>query len=291
MGKRALLNLWLAVALAALVWVVWQEPGHAPQPAAVKLTALTPAAVDKIVVSNHNGSISFVRRNGVWEMIEPVKVAANPVRIDNLLQLTQAKSITRFAAHGRDLAQYGLAKPAIRVQLNDVELLFGGVTPMGQQRYVMVGDVIHLIADNYQYELTSDAAAFVSRDLVPRGKEIVAMGLPGAKLSLGDNNKWSLAPPDTGLSQEAMRQAVDEWSDAQALRVAAYDKRPGLGAVIIRVKDEQQSLRYEIIARKPELILARPEIGMQFYLAPEQAERLLDIGKPAAAAAAETDKK
>jgi hypothetical protein len=291
MGKRALLNLWLAVALMALVWVVWQEPGHAPKPAAVKLTELAPAAIDKIVISNHNGSISFLKQDGAWQMVTPIKIAANPVRIDSLMELAQAESVSRFAAKGRDLAQYGLDKPAIQVRFNDTELLVGGVTPVGQQRYVKLGDTIHLIADRFQFDLTADASAFVSRDLVPHGKKIVAVELPHAKLSLDAKHQWSLTPPDKGLSQDALQRVADEWRDAQALRVAAYDKRPEQGAVVIRVEGAPQPLRYEIIARKPELILARPEIGMQFYLAPEQAERLLDNIKPAAAAAAVTNKK
>lgn len=286
MGKRTLLNLWLAVALVALVWVVWQEPGHAPQPAAVKLTALTPDAISKIVITNRNGSITLSKHNAEWGLVEPIKVAANPVRIDNLLQLLQAESVTRFSATGRDLTQFGLDKPTLRLRLNDTELLFGGVTPVDRQRYVKLGDAIHLIADRYLFDLTADAAAYVSRDLVPHGKNIVAVELPDVKLSHADKGEWTMTPADKGISQDAMQRLVNEWRDAQALRVAPYDKRSEQGAVVIRLDGEPQPLRYQVIARNPELILARPEIGMQFYLGAEQAGRLLDMGKSAVAAVA-----
>ena len=83
MGKRILLNVWLAIALLVLVWVVWKEPGHAPKPPEAKLTAMSPAAVTKIVISNHNGSITLSKQGAAWRMSQPVEVAANGVRVDD----------------------------------------------------------------------------------------------------------------------------------------------------------------------------------------------------------------
>ena len=285
MGKRALLNIWLVVALAVLVWVVWQEPGHPPKPAAVKLTGLTPAAINKIVINNRHGTIKLDKQDGAWRLAEPVKVAANPVRIDSLLQVAEAESLSRFPAAGKDLAAFGLAKPAVSLRLDDSELSFGGVAPVDDRRYVRVGDTIHLIADRYMYDLMADAATWVSRDLVTKGKRVVALELPDAKLARGDKGEWMVTPADEKISQDAVQAVVKAWREAQALRVAPYDKRPAQGKVVIRLEGGQSPLQYEIITRKPELILARPEIGMQFYLDGDQAERLLTLGKPAAATA------
>lgn len=288
MGKRILLNMWLAAALLALVWVVWQEPGHAPkrEDAVVKLSAISPAAVDKIAISNHNGTITLGKEHGEWRLLEPLAIAANPVRVDGLLQVLQAESLARFPAAGRDLSQYGLAAPAVKLRVNDAELLFGGVTPVDQQRYVQVGDTIHLIADRYMFDLTGDAAGLVSRDLVPHGKRIVALELPGNKFSRNEKGEWSVLPADKAVSSDAVQALVSAWRDVQALRVAAYDKQAVQGEVVIGIEGEQQPLRYQITARTPDLILARPEIGMQFYVAAEQVERLLSVKAPARDAAA-----
>ena len=285
MGKRALLNIWLVVALAVLVWVVWQEPGHPPKPAAVKLTGLTPASIDKVVITNRHGAIRLDKQDGEWRITEPVKVAANPARVDSLLQVAEAESVSRFPAAGKDLSAFGLAKPAVSLRLNDSELVFGGVAPVDQRRYVRVGDTIHLIADRYSFALTADAAAWVSRDLVPKGADIIALELPDAKLSRSGKGAWTVTPAGKKISQDVVQAVIKAWHEAQALRVAPYDKRPAHGKVVIRLKDGQSPLQYEIITRKPELILARPEIGMQFYLETDQVQRLLTIGKPAAAAA------
>jgi Domain of unknown function (DUF4340) len=286
MGKRVLLNVWLAIALLALVWVVWKEPGHAPNPPVVKLTALSPAAVNRIVITNHNGTITLIKQAGAWRLSQPAEVAANGVRVDDVLEVLQTESLSRFPAAGRDLSEYGLAKPAVRLRLNDTEILFGGLTPVDQQRYVQLGDTIHLIADRYMFELTGDATAWVSRNLVPPGKQIVSLQLPDRKLSRNDKGEWSVTPADTRVSTDAIQGLVNEWSDAQALRVGRYEKHAAQGEVVIGVAGQAQPLRYQIIARKPELILARPEIGMQFYVASEQADRLLSVKTPKPEAAA-----
>jgi len=286
MGKRILLNVWLAIALLVLVWVVWKEPGHGPKPVEVKLTAMSPAAISKIVISNHNGSITLSKQGDAWRMSQPVEVAANGVRVDDLLGVLQTESLSRFASAGRDLSEYGLAKPTVRLSLDGTEMLFGGVTPVDQQRYVQVGDTIHLIADRYMFELSGDAAAWVSRDLVPPGAQIDALQVPDGKLSRDAKGEWIETPADKGVSSDAAQALVDEWRDAQALRVTPYEKHAALGEVVIGLAGQTHPLRYQIIARRPELILARPEIGMQFYVASERADRLLSVKTPKPAAAA-----
>jgi len=285
MGKRALLNLWLVVALAVLVWVVWQEPGHAPKPPVVKLTDLTPAVIDKIVITKHSGTIQLDKQDGVWQMTQPIQVAANPVRVDSLLQMAEAESLSRFPVAGKDLNGFGLTNPTVTVRLNDRELLFGGVTPVDQRRYVRMGDTVHLIADRYLYDLTADAAAWVNRDLVAKDMKITALELPDAKLSRDDKGQWTVLPSNAETSSDDAAALVQAWRDAQSVRVAPYDKRPAQGEVVIGLQDGRPPLRYEIIARKPKLILARPAIGMQFTLDADQAQRLLMLGKSPIAAA------
>jgi len=278
MGKRMVLNLWLAVALLALVWVVWKDPGHSPKPAAIKLTALSPAAINKLVITNHTGTITLTKQNGKWRLSKPLAIAANGVRVDDLLDVVQAKSLARFPVAGHNLSEYGLAKPAVTLHLNDTEIQFGGVTPVDQQRYVKVGDTVHLISDRYMLELTGGAAAWVSRDLVPPAKQIVSIELPDHhKLTRNDKGEWSENPPNKKDTADAIKALVNVWRDAQALRVTPYEKHADQGEVVISLAGEAQPLRYHIVARKPELMLARPEIGVQFTVASEQTDRLLSV--------------
>lgn len=274
MGRRTWLNVWLAAALAVLVWVVWQEPGHAPKPAA-KLTTLSPDSVAQVTLVNGSGTLKLTKQGGRWQVQAPYEIAANPVRVADLLQVAMAESHAQFSAAGKDPAAFGLAEPAITLRLDGTELKFGSTTPVDQRRYVQIGDTIHLIDDQYGFDLGADAAAYVSRDLVPQGKQLAAIRLPDLSLSRGADGSWAATPAPPGTSAAALQALADAWRDAQALRVAPYDKRPGQGTVTLTIAGGQAPLHYEIIARAPELILARADLGLQFYLPKDDAARLL----------------
>ena len=222
MGRRAWLNVWLVAALAVLVWVVWQEPGHAPKPT-VKLTALAPASITRVTLTNADGTLTLAKEEGRWQIEAPFKIAANTVRVEDLLQVAAAESHSQFAVAGKDLASFGLAKPTIALRLNDVELKFGTTTAVDQQRYVQIGDTIHLIDDLYGFDLGADAAAYVSRDLVPQGAALTTIALPNLTLSRAADGKWSATPAPPGVSETEIKAMADAWQSAQALRVAAFD--------------------------------------------------------------------
>lgn len=281
MGKRALLNLWLVVALGVLVWVVWQEPGHAPKPTPVKLTGLNPKSISDIVITSDKGTIRLAKRGGQWRLLEPVEVVANPVIVDSVLQVADADSQSRFPAAGRDLKPFGLDHPEVSLRLNDTELRIGGVTPLDQQRYVQVGDTIHLINGSYFFGLNADPSAFVSRDLIPKDQALQAIQLPDVKL-VQKNGQWTAKPAQGALTSDVFAKVAQAWHEAQALRITHYDKRPSKGTVVIEFDKGRPPLRYEILARQPQLILARPDIGMQYYLAGDEVSHLLTLEAPSA---------
>jgi len=280
MGRRAWVNVWLVATLAVLAWVVWQEPGHAPKPT-VNLMALAPASITRVTLTNTNGTLSLAKENGFWQIEAPFKIAANAVRVEDLLQVAAAVSHSQFAAAGKDLGPFGLAKPTITLRLNGVELKFGTTTAVDQQRYVQIGDTIHLIDDLYGFDLGADAAAYVSTDLVPRGAMLATIALPKLSLSRAADGKWSATPAPPGVTETQIKGMADAWQSAQALRVAAFDKRPVQGTVGLGLAGGQTPLRYEIIARQPELILARTDLGLQFYMPQDDAARLLELKPPA----------
>lgn len=80
-----------------------------------------------------------------------------------------------------------------------------------------------------------------------------------------------------GATPDAVNTLVQEWTAAQALQVRPYsvpmsqDKPPET----VTVRQGGALLRFIIVSRAPELILARPEIGVQYHLPQDTAQRLL----------------
>jgi len=99
-----------------------------------------------------------------------------------------------------------------------------------------------------------------------------------------------MMPAEKAESADGVQSLVEAWQEVQGMRVAPYEKQAVQGEVKIGLEGDQQALRYQITARKPDLILARPEIGIQYYVAAEQAERLFSIKAPTGDSAASKNK-
>jgi hypothetical protein len=158
MSRRSLLNLilgGLALSLIMLAW--WLQPSALPP-----LTSLQPTQVEHIQIQHATGrTIQLSKRQGRWWLAQ---APANQQRIEQLLGICHTPSLQRFAAPGERLAEFGLAPPAIRLRLNDLELAFGGADPINGWRYVALDEQIHLIGDGFQHHLSAPARDFLKPD-------------------------------------------------------------------------------------------------------------------------------
>jgi hypothetical protein len=227
-----------------------------------------------------------------WRLTEPLQLPANTVVVESLLGLTQAASHAQWVAASLDLEKFKLKSPRIRVRLNDVELGFGDTEPLEGRRYVLAENTVHLITDGYYPKLIAPPASFVSLALLPGPEPLKEIELPGLTLR-HDAQGWSAQPGASdaqgsanvagGRMPEATPDAVNtlaqEWTAAQALQVRLYtapaSRIKPVETVTLRQEGTQPPLRFIIVSRAPELILARPELGVQYHLPQDAAQRLL----------------
>ncbi|MBI3345550.1 MAG: DUF4340 domain-containing protein [Gammaproteobacteria bacterium] len=299
MDSRTWLNLGLLILAGALAIVAVYLPGvkkTAPLPA---LTSLTPAAITSIRIERKaQPAIALKKEASGWRLTEPLQLPANTGVVESLLGLTQAASHAQWVAAGLDLEKFKLKSPRIRVRLNDVELGFGDTEPVEGRRYVLAGNTVHLITDGYYPKLIAPPASFVSLALLPGPEPLKEIELPGLTLR-HDAQGWSAQPGASdaqgratakgsanvagGRMPEATPDAVNtlaqEWTAAQALQVSLYtapvSQIKPVETITLRQQGAQPPLRFIIVSRAPELILARPELGVQYHLPQDAAQRLL----------------
>lgn len=280
MTRRGLVNLVLLGVVAVLGGLVYLLPARGPAPSPPPLTGLTPGQVSRVQIGRAGGTaIVMVRRDKRWRMIKPVRVAANRFLVHSLLGITQADSYGRFAAGGRDLGQFGLAAPSLRLRLNDLEIAFGGNEPLNGRRYVRIGDTVHVISNLYYQEASGGPAAFVSRALLPEDSAPVRLVFPDKVLERDEQGRWVLAAGGHRRTAPGAGGLVDRWRRAQALGVKPYVGKGDHPAVTVSFGKDRHDLEFEIVSKDPELILARPDIGMAYHFPASQAERLLRLPK------------
>ncbi len=283
--SRGALNVLLLLLALALGAVAYLRPGHrGPAEGGGEHPPLTPlraAALHHLAVYKDGKlQVELERRGGRWRLLRPVAAAADGFRAEQLARLAEAPSLARFPAAGKDLSRYGLDHPALEVALDGLRLQFGGTTPVGARRYVRLGEVIHLVEDSYYYDAAAEPLAFVDKALVPEGASLRALRLPGLALRRTPQGGWRLEPPRQGVGSDQLQALVQAWRDARAWSVRRpQGRRPAHPAEVRLELADGRSLRYLITARKPDLVLVRPDLGLAYHLDASQAAELLELGK------------
>lgn len=279
MKGRWWLNLALLVVVVALALVAVYRPGIHKPPPLQALTTLKQAAISHIRVKKAGeDELKLVRKGITWHMTAPRTARVNKFRVQQLLQLAGAKTKTRFTVKPSELAKYGLNKPAVTVWLNDTAIRFGGAHPMEPLRYVLVGNSVNLLPATYYYSASAQLDTYFNTQLLDPGSHPTAITLPDFSV-YRDHGKWRMKPAKKGLSADQFTTFVDHWRMARALEVQPYSGKPVKGHVKIQLESSGSGkageLELGILARKPALILYRPDEGLEYRFPAQAAKRLV----------------
>ena len=278
MSKRNLLNLGLLAFIGMLVLLVVYEPGIEKPAELPTLLQLDKAAVKQIAIQRDGQQdIELLRQDdGNWQMTQPIPHAADQYRIDSLLRITTLRSLGSFSAEPDKLTAYRLAQPQVTLTINgDTTIAFGNNTPLDYRRYVMVDERIHLISDTLYYHLIGSFPTFLRKQLLNDGSSIEELELPELSLNWQEE-RWHLQPQPENFSADQITRLLDNWKLASALEIRPYDKQPG-EKITIRIAGKEQPLELLLTAQEPDLILARPALGIQYHLNASSAEGLLQL--------------
>jgi hypothetical protein len=282
--KRTHLNAALAVIVAGLAVAVWfgQKKGEDKKP---PLTSLAPAAVESIAIE-HQGSptIKLVRQNGAWMLTAPVQAEVDPFEVNALVGLADT-GLQQKLSEG-DLKELGLAPARYRVTINDQTIDFGGEEPLKYRRYVLVNSKdLGLINDPGSAAFDADYSDLVAKNLLPANAEITRIAAPGLSLEKTAAGTWT-SPDHPEAKPEQLLALVNAWKNAKALFNGALDPEDIKAEPVTLTLADGRTLGFNIAVRDPQLVLARPELGVRYTLAKTDADTLLTLGAPTPAAAA-----
>ncbi|TAN05956.1 MAG: hypothetical protein EPN38_09990 [Rhodanobacteraceae bacterium] len=153
--QLAVLALIAAALVAAVLWVGRREYLRAP-PA---VTAIAPAAVTHIELSLPPLAAQvFEHRKDGWWRVEPSPARANDPRLERLAKLAATPVARWIPAAAIAPAKVGLEHPSATLVLDHTRLEYGGLTAIGDLRYVRVGARVALVPRQYSPEvmLTKD---------------------------------------------------------------------------------------------------------------------------------------
>jgi hypothetical protein len=282
MQSRTLLNILLLVfvlALAGYLYFDEQAEKHAPTQA--KLMQLEAEQVTRIDVRHNRRTIKLAKAGNRWRMLHPINIEANAFRIDTLLNMLDTASHASYSASTLELDKYGLSDPATSIAFNDETVYFGIVNPINDYRYVRSGDTVHLIDDHFYPLLSSQTGTLVARELLGSDADIEKLEMPRRSLYRDATGRWH---SDEGLSADAINETLYHWRNSQAFGVHNYMPRESLENISVYLAGSPEPVQFVVTDTDPWLIIARPDLEIEYHFNLEFHDRLLRPGATSKAA-------
>jgi len=237
MLKKNILNLILFIFVITLTLIIYFS-----EEKNITLDKLSETNLNNIhsitIQHNKNTTKLFRTTGGHWKITHPVSIAANEFRISSILKLLNAPVHNKYASNEIDLKKIGLDKPATSIKLNDEKITFGIINPATDLRYIQKGN------------------------LLPANSEIIKLILLNQTISKNEKGLWQ---SNIAISADNINKTLEHWQQDQAFGVHEYMQRDSLGDIFVYLKD-QPPITYLITDTDPWLILARPELGLEYHL-------------------------
>jgi len=280
--SRNRLNLVLVVVVATLAVLVRFKPGTKHPSTDQPLLDVPAAQVADIRFSPAGEPAVELKRVGKnWYLAAPFVYSADGNLVQAFLDGLEAARVVPVKGAGKDLGAYGLDKPLVRLGFDDHDYAFGEAEPVSGQRYVLAGGRVELTDPVVFYRVSHDAYWWLDKHLLPAGARITALQLPHATLLPDQHGRWQLSPVDASVSADAIQKLVDGWQQASAIGIAPIGKAASEGEVALQLSGAEKPLRFAILEDPDFLILARPDLGLEFQLDKQQGSALLEFAKPA----------
>jgi hypothetical protein len=278
--SRARLNLALACLVAFLIGVTYLHPSlkldKQPAPLVADATGLQEI---RIAVTGQP-EIRLLREGSAWRMRAPRDFPVDAALMQGLLDSLDAP-VDPVSAAGVDLAPYGLDKPLARLWLDGAEYDFGALQPVSKRRYLLHGNQV-LLADDYLfYRVAHESGWWMDKHVLPEGSRITALQLPHATVTQDAKGVWQLAPADKSVTPAMLQRLATAWQDAFSMGVTPLSPGKRLGEVAVVLAGAKDPLRFEIRDDPDYLVLARPDLGIEYQLDSGEAAALLDPTAPA----------
>jgi len=270
MLKNNILNLVLFIFVIVLASIIYFSEEKNTELNKLSTTAI--ADIHAITIQHNQNTTQLVKQaDGYWQITQPVSIAANDFRVNSILKLINAPVHNQYSSAEIDLKKIGLDTPDTTIKFNAEEIAFGITNPATNLRYVKKGEHIYTIEDVYYPLLSSTFGTLVSLNLLPANSKITKLILINQTISKDENNHWQ---SNIDISADNINKAIEDWQGAQAFGVHTYMQRDSLGEVFIYLKN-QEPISFIITDTDPWLIIARPELGLEYHLDIKAYDQLL----------------
>jgi hypothetical protein len=275
LSRRWIINYLLLVLIIIFTWVGNKYPITEDQKFdRDALTRLKPRQVNSINIETPDGSIELEKKDNRWFITSPFVWFADNIAVERIASLVSTKYHSKLPKSEINLSTLGLSIPKAVITLNQQMIYFGTTNQIGNRRYLMTDSTVYLADDIHYAFISNGISGLVDKRLLPTGSGLKSLQFPDFTLNHQSGN-WisSKDPQDTS----AVQRLINNWQNLQASTVKAYD--PGLTPIkkIIAEFDNAENSEFYLLSIQPEIIIARPDMKLQFHFPEHLYYELLSL--------------
>lgn len=271
MSRQLILNLFLFVIAISLASIIYFSEEQSTQ--LERLTDINLDNITTIKIKHNKNTISVNKTGGhYWKITQPVDIAANEFRIKSILKLLHAPVHNKYTSAEIDNNKTGLDNPKTSIQFNKQVIAFGIINPVTNLRYLKLNNTVYTIEDVYYPLISSHFGTLVSLNLLPPGSKLAKLILKNQTIFKDEKGRWS---SNIDISADNVSKTLQHWLHDQAFGVHQYLQRKEHGEVFIYVTGSAKPITYQITDIEPWLVIARPDIGLEYHLDIEAYDNLI----------------
>lgn len=279
LSKRWLINYLLIVLIFIFTYIgnrYQVKTGYQPKNA---ISSLKPQDIHTAVIQTADYNFTL-RRNGAsqWRFEKPVEWPANNITLERLISIVSYETESRLSADEIDLATLGLQFPGAILTLNDTRVLFGATNNIGQRRYIMIGSTVYLLPDLHLHFITQGIAGLIDRRLLPRSIPLKSLKLTEFILRKSSDGNWQ-SNAEAEVETVHLNRLANNWQTLEAGNIKIYDKTITPRQKMVATLENGSEIEFYLMSIKPEIVIARPDLGIQYHFSEKQYYDLLSIIK------------
>ena len=237
------------------------QTGYQPEN---RISTLKPQNIDRVKIQTADSTVQLSKVEASWQIESPILWHANNIVVERILGIVNAETDSRLPSSEIDLATLGLQFPKALLTLNETQILFGATNNIGERRYLQIGDMVYLLQDKYLPFLTQGIPGLVDRRLLPRSLPLQSLKLGTTTLEKAADAGWQSTGED--MTDAQARQLVNRWQTLEATQIKTYQAGQTPMQKVIAGLDNGGQIEFYLLAITPKIVIARPDLGLQYYL-------------------------
>lgn len=262
MTKRWLINYLLFFLIILMGW--YGRPITAPETLSKAILSAEPQDIKSIRIETKNEILDFKKILNHWYFSSPIQWPASDINLKRMTSLVNLEPHSSIPSSKIDISTLGLRFPNAVITLNEDVIVLGDNNPINHRRYLLINDMVHLVADNHLPLTSLGLVGFINKTMLPKSINLTQLKQPQFTLSRKDSASWSVDKPPTEYSADQSNQLISHWQTLESSNIKPY-KIKGTPLKKIIAQTSEGALEFYLLSIQPEIVLARPDLGVEYH--------------------------